>query len=53
MINGSIATVIFFDDIRKGVLALKQRGNPNTEFVRFTADMLPKDLVKKSARFDQ
>jgi len=53
MINGSIATVIYFDDIRKGILALKQPSSPNTDFARFTADMLPRDLVKKSANFDQ
>ena len=52
-INGAIATVIYFDDIRKGILAMQQRGRQATDFVRFTAEMLPRDLVKKSAHFDQ
>ena len=52
--NGAIANVIYFDDIRQGILAVhRPASGDSTEFVRFSAEMLPSELVAKATKFKQ
>ena len=54
MLNGAMGTVIYCDDIQKGMVALhKMKKNEPVHFARFSAEMLAPNLTKESEKFNQ
>ena len=51
--DGAIANVIYFDDIRKGILAIQKPNEAQTRFVRFSSEMLPSNLSRDASKFNQ
>ena len=52
LMNGALANVIYFDDIKKGILAVHRPSSHGyTDFVRFSAEMLANNLIAEAAKF--
>lgn len=51
-INGAMGTVIYCTALQKGILCLKRPSNKgNTDFVRFSAEMLPPNFSAELSKF--
>ena len=54
VINGRMGTALYCEDAQKGLLALAPaKPGGETQFIRFSAEMLPRNLTKESAKFNQ
>lgn len=54
IMNGCMANVIYCEDLQKGILVVhRPKINPPTHFARFSAEMLPSNLTKEAAKFNQ
>ena len=52
VLDRHLATIIYFDDIKKGVLAVTNPQNmTKTEFYRFSAEIVNPSVVRKPASF--
>jgi hypothetical protein len=52
IINGSMATVIYCTALQKGILCVKRpNSGGNTDFVRFSAEMLPPNFSAETSSF--
>lgn len=51
-INGAPANVIYFDDIKKGMILIHAKiGENNTHCARFSADMIAPNLAAQATKF--
>jgi len=51
-INGAVASVIYCTDLRQGILSVyRPNKSPHTDFVRFSAEMLPPNLAGEVSKF--
>ncbi len=53
IINGHMGTVLYCEDAQKGILGLASPKDGNTQFVRFSAEMLSPNLTNEAAKFNQ
>ena len=54
VMNGCMGTVLYCEDAQKGIIALSPaKPGGNTQFVRFSAEMLPPNFMKEAAKFNQ
>ncbi len=50
--NGAMGNVIYCEDLQKGLLVVHRPGkNPPTQFVRFSAEMLPPHVAAEASKF--
>ena len=51
-INGAMANVIYCDDLQQGILMVyRPASKPPTQFVRFSAEMLPPNMAAEASKF--
>ncbi len=51
-INGAMASVIYRTDLQQGILSVYRPGkNAHTDFVRFSAEMLPPNFSSEMSKF--
>ena len=51
-INGAMSSVIYCTDLRQGILSVYMpHDGPRTQFVRFSAEMLPPNFVAETTKF--
>ena len=51
-INGAMASVIYCTDLQQGILSVyRPAKNPHTDFIRFSAEMLPPNFSAEVSKF--